>query len=121
MAINSEIFIKCITPRNLAVETFVRIESRIIMLSNVSFRLEMIIYEALLTLNESLLALSHLSTPTSAINIVNVSIGCKNSCIVSTQNASDRRIYTHVIDIQKKSSGPNTDPCGTPNVMFDLR
>ena len=35
------------------------------------------------------------------------------------QNVSDLRIYTcHWFT--KESTGPNTDPCGTPNVMFDI-
>ena len=29
--------------------------------------------------------------------------------------------FIHVIDIQKKNTGPNTDPCGTLNVMFTLK
>ena len=51
MVIKSEIFIKC-QAKNLTIETFVRIESRIIMLSNGSFWLEIIIYEVLLMLRE---------------------------------------------------------------------
>ena len=47
---------------NLTVETFVRVESRIVMLSNEFFLLEIIIYEVLQTLRENLLALSQLST-----------------------------------------------------------
>ena len=55
-----------VTPRNLTVETFVGIVSRIVM-SNAFFWLEIIIYEVLLTFTESLLVLSQLSTPTSSL------------------------------------------------------
>ena len=44
-------FLSIVTPRNLTVETFVRIETRILMW-NAFFRLEIIIYEVLLTLRE---------------------------------------------------------------------
>ena len=50
----------------MTVETFVRIESRILM-SIAFFWLVTIIYEVLLTLRESLLALSQVSTPTSSL------------------------------------------------------
>ena len=45
-----------VRPMNLTVETFVRIDSRILM-SNAFFWLEIIMYEFLLTLRESLLVL----------------------------------------------------------------
>ena len=64
-------FSSSITPNNLTVETFVRIESRILM-SIAFFWLEIIIYEVLLTLRESLLALSQLQTPTSSPFTVHV-------------------------------------------------
>ena len=54
-----ENFVNRVTPRNLTVEAFVRIESKIVML-NMFFWLMIIIYEVLLTLRESLLALSQL-------------------------------------------------------------
>ena len=60
-------FSTCVMPRNFIVQTFVNIESRIEMLSNVSYWLEIIIYEVLLILRESLLALSQLSTPSSSL------------------------------------------------------
>ena len=59
-------FSSSVTPRNLTVETFVRIVSQILM-SNAFFWLEIIIYELLLTFRESLLVLSQLSTPTSSL------------------------------------------------------
>ena len=55
-----------VTPRNLTVETFVRIESLILM-SNTFYFLEIIIYEVLLTFRESMLALSQLSTATGSL------------------------------------------------------
>ena len=61
MVLESKIFID-VTPRNLTVEIFVRIVSRILM-SNAFFWLEILIYEVLLTFRESLLVLSQLSTP----------------------------------------------------------
>ena len=52
-----------VTSRNLPVETFVRIEWRILM--SIAFLwLEIILYEVFLVLRESLLAFSQLSTPT---------------------------------------------------------
>ena len=56
----------------------------------------------------------------SGMDIVNVTVGCKNSCIISKMNKT-HLIWgsIHVIDI-RKSTGPNTEPCGTPNVMFDI-
>ena len=59
-------FSPSVTPRNLTVEIFVRIVSRILM-SNAFFWLEIIIYEVLLTFRESLFVLSQLSTPTSSL------------------------------------------------------
>ena len=52
MVIKSKIFIKC-KPSNLTVETFMRIESRIVMLYRF-FWLKITIYKVLLTLRESL-------------------------------------------------------------------
>ena len=56
----------------------------------------------------------------SFMNIVNVTVRSKNCCIVSKMNKT-HLIWgsIHVVDIQKKKYGP-TDPCGTPNVMFDI-
>ena len=62
-------FSSSVTPRNLTVETFVRIDSRILM-SNQFLWLEIIIYEVLLTFRESLLVLSQLySAPSSPITV----------------------------------------------------
>ena len=54
-------FSSSVTPRNLIVETFVKIDSRILM-SNAYFWLENIIYEVLLTFRDSLLVLSHIES-----------------------------------------------------------
>ena len=64
MVIKRKAFIKCDAKEFDSNETFVRIESRIL-ISIAFFWLEIIIYEVLLMLRESLLALSQLSTPTS--------------------------------------------------------
>ena len=64
MVLNSKISY-CVRPRNLTVETFISIVSRILT-ANEFFWLKIIIYEVLLTFRESLLVLSHLSTPTSS-------------------------------------------------------
>ena len=53
-------FSSSVTPRNLPVETFVRIVSRIL-ISNASFWSEIIIYEVLLTFRESLTKDGHLT------------------------------------------------------------
>ena len=65
MVLKSKIFIEC-NAKEFAVETFVRIDSRILM-SNAFFWLEIIIYEVLQTFRESQLFLSQLSTPTSSL------------------------------------------------------
>ena len=49
-------FSSSVTPRNLTLETFERIESRILMLSNKFFLVGDYLYEVLLTLRENLLA-----------------------------------------------------------------
>ena len=57
----------------------------------------------------------------STMDIVNVIVRCKNCSILSKMNKT-HLIWgcMHVIDIQKKEYWPNTEPCGTPNVMFDI-
>ena len=111
--------------RNLTVETSVRIESPILM-SIAFFWLEIVIYEILLTLRESLLALSQLSTPTSflfrvAWSLLSFTVGCKNCCIISKWTKTHLIWgYIHVIDIQKKEYWAQHRSCGTPNVMFDI-
>ena len=87
------------TPRILKNVTFVRIESQIL-ISIVFFWLEIIIHEVLLTLRESLLVLSQLSTPTSSLFTVAwtllMSLLDAKPVVSSAkwQNASDLRIYT---------------------------
>ena len=57
----------------------------------------------------------------SGMNIVNVSVGCKNCCTVSKMNKTDVVWgFMHVIDIQKKKYWSDTEPCETPNVMLAL-
>ena len=52
---------------------------------------------------------------------VNVTVGCKNCCVVSKMNKTHLICeFMHVIDMQKKSTGLNTDLCETPDVMFDI-
>ena len=86
--------------RNLTVETFVRIESRILMWI-AYFWLEIIIYEVLLTLRESLLVFNTYQLPIhSGMDIVNVTVGCKNCCIFSKMHLIWGSI--HVVDIQQK-------------------
>ena len=93
-------------PRNLIVETFVRIESWVL-ISIAFFWLEIIIYEVLLMLRESLLALSQLSTPTSSLFTVAwtllMSLLDAKTCTISKMNKT-HLIWgcIHVIDIQKK-------------------
>ena len=104
-------FSSSVTPRNLTVETFVRIESWILM-SIAFFWLEIIIYEVLLMLRESLLALSQLSTPTSSLFTVAwtllMSLSDAKTVVSSAnqQNASDMRIYTYHLYTKEKVLGP---------------
>ena len=101
------IFSSSVTPRNLTVVTFVRIDSRILM-SNALLWMEIIIHEVLLTFRESLLILSPLSTPTSSLFTVAWTLlmslsDAKNSYIVSKINKAHLVWGSmHVIDIQKK-------------------
>ena len=114
------------TPRNLTVETFVRIVSLILM-SNAFFWLEIIIYEVLLTFRESLqvplepVINSYQFHVHWGMNIVDVTVGCKNCCIGAKwikRNWSEDLCMS--LMYKRKSTGPNTDPCGTPYVMFDI-
>ena len=104
-------FSSTVMPRNLTVETFVRIESRILM--SIAFLwLEIIIYKVLQTLTESLLALSQLSTSTSTLftvawTLLNVTVRCKNCYIFIKMNKTNLIWGSiHVIDIQKEVLGP---------------
>ena len=56
----------------------------------------------------------------SGMNVFNVTVGCKISCIVSKMNKT-HLIWenAHASDTVKRR-GPNSEPCGTPNVMFDI-
>ena len=79
-----------VTPRNLPVETFVRIDSRILM-SNAFFCLEITIYEVLLMFRESLFGLepainSYQFPVYCDMNIINVTVRCNNCCIVCKMN-----------------------------------
>ena len=82
-------FSSSVTPRNLTVETFVRIVFRILM-SNEFFWLEIIIYEVSLTFRKSRLVLSQSPLINSyqfpvycGMNIVNVTVGLKT--VVSSE------------------------------------
>ena len=66
-------FSSSVTPRNLTVETFVRMVSRILM-SNAFFWLEIIIYEVLLTFRESLLVLSQTLSLDSGLSRIAVTV-----------------------------------------------
>ena len=57
----------------------------------------------------------------SGMDIVTVTVGCKNCRIISKMNKTNLIWGSiNVIDIQKKEYWANTEPCGTPNVMFDI-
>ena len=75
-------------PRNLTVKTFVSIESRILMLSNVFFCLEIVLYEFFTNVEKKSVGLEPVINSYQfpihiGMNIVNVTVGCKNCCIVS--------------------------------------
>ena len=84
-------FLSSLTQRNLTFETFERIESQNLM-SITFFWLEIIIYEVLLTLVERKsvglepVINSYQFPIHSVMNIVNVTVGCKNCCIVCKMN-----------------------------------
>ena len=85
-----------------------------------------IIYEVLLMLRESLLALSQLSTPTSSLFtvawcIVNVTVRCKNCCSICKMNKM-HLIWGHinVIDMQKKEYWAQHQPLWNTHVMLDM-
>ena len=112
-------------PRNLTVETFVRIVSQILM-SNVYFWLEIIIYHILLTFRESLLALSQLSTPTSSLftEAWTLLMSLSDAKTVVSSAKWTKRIWSEdqcmSLMYKRKSTGSNTDPRGTLKVMFDI-
>ena len=124
MVIKSKIFIKCNT-KELTVETFVRIESRIL-ISIWFFWLEIIIYEILLALRESLLALSQLSIPTSSLFTVAWTslMSLSNAKTVVSSAKWTTRIWFEDLYMsliyKRKSTRPNTEPCRTTNVTVDI-
>ena len=112
-------------PRNLTVKTFLRIEFQIAM-SNVFFLIEIIIFEILLTLRESLLALSQLSTFTSSLFTVAWTLLISPSDAKTVVSLAKwikcnwfKDLYTCHWSI--KGTFPNTEPSGTPNVPNELR
>ena len=108
-------FSSSVTPRNLIVETFVRSESRIVMLSNVSFWFEININEVLLTLRDSLLALRQLSTPTSSLFTVAWTFLMSLTDGKSTAKCTKRIQFEDLcmsLMYKIKSTGPNTEPNG---------
>ena len=84
-------FSSSVTRRNLTVETFVRIVSLILMY-NAFYWLEIIIYEVLLTnVQRKSVGLkpvinSYQFPVHLRMNIVDVTVGCKNCCIISKMN-----------------------------------
>ena len=54
------------------------------------------------------------------MNIVNVTPDAKT--VVSSAKLTNRIRFEDLCMsfIYKRSTGPNTDPCGTPNLMFDI-
>ena len=94
-------FSSSVMPRNLTVETFVRIE-----ISIAFFWLEIIIYEVLLERKsvglEPIINTYQLPIH-SGMDIVNVTVECKNCCIISKMNKTHLILGSiHVIDIPKK-------------------
>ena len=90
------------------------------------FWLEIIIYEVFLTLRESLVALSQLSTPTSLLFtgawILLMSLSEAKTVESSakwTKCSWFEDLYMSLI-YKRSSTEPNTEPCGTPTVMFDI-
>ena len=58
------------------------------------------------------------------MNIVNVTVGCKNCCVVIKMNKM-RLIWGYIqsmsLIFKRKSTGPYTEASGTPNAMFDIK
>ena len=88
--------------------------------------MEIIIYEVLLTLRESLLALIQLSTPTSTLFTVarTLLMSLSDAKTVVSSTKWTKRFWFEDLYIsliyKRKSAGPNTEPCATSNVMFDV-
>ena len=100
-------FSSSVTPRNLTVETFVRIVSRILM-SNSFFLVGDYHIWSFTNVEWKSVGLepvinSHQFPVHWGMNIVNVAVGCKNCCIVSKMN-KEHLVWgsMHVIDVQKK-------------------
>ena len=119
------IFSSSVTPRNVTVETFVRIDSRILM-SNAFFLVGDYHIWSFTNVQRKSVGLDPVINPYhfpvhSGMNIVNVTVSCKNCFIVSKMNKKHLVWgFMHAIDIQKKKDWANTDPCGTPNIMIDI-
>ena len=104
-------FSSSVTPRNLTVETFVKIVTRILML-------EIKIYSNFLVGDHHIWSFTNVQRKSVGLepvinscqfpvhcgmNIVNVTVGCKNCCIVSKMNKAQLVWGSmHVIDVQKK-------------------
>ena len=118
------IYIKC-NDKNLTVETFIGIDNQILM-SNAFFWLEIIIYEVLLTFTESLLVFRRLSTLMGCQSTMawTLSMSLSDAETVLSSAKWTKRIWFEdlcmSLTYKRKSSGPSTEPCRTPNVMFDI-
>ena len=112
-----------VTPKNLTLETFVRNECRIL-ISIAFFWLENALYEVLLTLRGSLLALIQLSTPTSSLFTMALTLlmtlSDAKTFVMNKTHLIWASIHYMSLIYTRKSTGHNTEPSRTPNVMFDM-
>ena len=98
-------FSSSITPRNLTFETFVRIVSRILM-SNAFFWLEILVKWSFTNVQRKSVGLEPVINSYQfpvhwGMNIVDVTVGCKNCCIVGKMNKALLVWWSmHVVDVQ---------------------
>ena len=119
-------FSSSITPRNLTVETFVRIDSRFLM-SNAFLVGDYHIWSFTNDQRKSIglepVINSYQFPVHCGMNIVNVTTLSDAKTVVSSAKWTKRIWFEDLcmsFIYKRKNTGLNTDPCGTRNVMFDI-
>ena len=123
MVIKSKIFIKC-NAKEFDCWNFRKDWISKFNVWCVFFWLEIIIYEVLQTFRESLLVLNQLSTSTSSLFTVawTLFMSLSDAKTVALSAKLTKRILIEDLYLsliyKRKSTGPNADPCRTPNVIL---
>ena len=122
MVIKSKIFIKC-TPRNLTVEAFIRIESRILM--SIAFFI-IYIYHMKLSYMKSYWRWEKVCWPRASyqqLPVLYIIMSLSDAKTVVSSAKWTKHIWFEDLFMsliyKRKSTLPNTEPCRIPYVMFD--